>query len=210
MPVTSTGVAACPVAKRRCAPHRPRAPDRRRRPWPATALRNAMCAREIAAASRGRCVRRFRRCRARAGRTDARAVQHRHQRLDRDRRRVVLVLPDECDDLAAPRSTSAAGNAGRMTMSATSPSTSSKSSTRQVHASDSAWRLTEAVSEYAAAVELLGDLVGRVSLGAAVDGSRHEMRDAAAAPAGRSTVPAARCRMQRHRRCRRRSLGEHA
>ena len=29
-----------------------------------------------------------------------RAVQHRHQRLDRNRSRVVFILPDECDDLA--------------------------------------------------------------------------------------------------------------
>ena len=42
------------------------------------------------------------------------------------------------------RSTSATGNDGRMTTSATSPSTSSRSSTRQVQASDSAWRVTEA------------------------------------------------------------------
>ena len=38
----------------------------------------------------------------RDGRTDARAVQHRHQRLDGDRRGVVFILPDECDDLATP------------------------------------------------------------------------------------------------------------
>ncbi len=102
---------------------------------------------------------------------------------------------------------SASGNVGDITMSPRSAKTSSKSSDRQVQASENRCRGDADGQRDAAAVEILGDLRGRSAGGAAIDHARQQKHRAGRV--GRiADRPGADRQVDGHRRDRARLLGD--